>query len=200
MRTNGDGKEPREAGAGAAVDGLGEKLRQLRLERGHSLTRVADATGISSSFLSLVETGRSDLTVARLVRLAAYYGVPVTDLLPEDEDDRPEIVRRKNQRRIPLSSDHMDIWVLVHEGDRAMMPVIGAYEVGGGMREFVSYDSDQFDHVLEGSIRVIFEGEDEIVLCEGDSAYYSAKRPHRYENAGDTPARVFHVRSPAHDA
>ena len=54
--------------------------------------------------------------------------------------------------------------------------------------------------MLEGSIRVIFEGDDEIVLGEGDSAYYSAKRPHRYENAGDTPARVFHVRSPAHDA
>src|SRR5690349_22332197 len=123
MKQNGDGKEPREPGAGAAVDGLGEKLRQLRLQRGHSLTRVADATGISSSFLSLVETGRSDLTVARLVRLAAHYGVPVTDLLPDDEDDRPEIVRRKNQRRIPLSSDHMAIWVLVHEGDRAMMPV-----------------------------------------------------------------------------
>ena len=71
MKSNGDGKEPREAGAGAAVNGLGEKLRQLRLQRGESLTRVADATGMSSSFLSLVETGRSDLTVARLVRLAA---------------------------------------------------------------------------------------------------------------------------------
>jgi len=47
----------------------------------------------------------------------------------------------------------------------------------------------------EGRLRGV-----EIVLCEGDSAYYSAKRPHRYENAGDTPARVFHVRSPAHDA
>ena len=101
MKQNGDSKVPREPSAGAAVDGLGEKLRQLRLERGESLTRVADATGISSSFLSLVETGRSDLTVARLVRLAAHYGVPVTDLLPDEEDDRPEIVRRKNQRRIP---------------------------------------------------------------------------------------------------
>jgi transcriptional regulator with XRE-family HTH domain len=178
------------------VEGLGPRLRSLRRMRSLSLAQVAAATGISSSFLSLVENGKNDLTVARLIRLASYYNVAVTDLLPDVEDDRPEVVRRAHQRRIPSRSEKMDLYLLVHEGSAAMTPVIAIYEVGGGTHEFISYDCDQFDHVLEGSIAVVFEGDEPIVLDEGDSVYYSAKRPHKYKNVGDGRARVMHVRSP----
>jgi transcriptional regulator with XRE-family HTH domain len=178
------------------VEGLGPRLRALRRMRGLSLAQVAAATDISSSFLSLVENGKNDLTVARLIRLASYYSVAVADLLPDVADDRPEVVRRAHQRRIRSRSEKMDLFLLVHKGGGAMTPVIAIYELGGGTHEFISYDCEQFDHVLEGTIAVVFEGDEPIVLCEGDSAYYSAKRPHKYENVGDGPARVIHVRSP----
>jgi transcriptional regulator with XRE-family HTH domain len=178
------------------VDGLGPKLRSLRRERGLALTQVAAATGISSSFLSLVENGKNDLTVARLIRLTSYYGVAVSDLLPEEDDEPAEIVRSGHQPHIPSRSEAMDLYLMAHEGNRAMTPVMATYEVGGGTAEFLSYDSEQWDHVLEGSIALIFEGEEPIVLHAGDSAYYSAKRPHKYKNVGDGPARSLHIRSP----
>jgi XRE family transcriptional regulator, regulator of sulfur utilization len=180
-----------------AVDGLGAKLRSLRRERGLALTQVGAATGISSSFLSLVENGKNDLTVARLVRLVSYYGVAVSDLLPDEVEQPAEILRREHQRHIPSRSEKMDLYLMTHEGNRAMTPVMATYEVGGGTHEFLSYDSEQWDHVLEGTLAVSFEGEEEmIVLNVGDSAYYSAKRPHKYKNIGDVPARALHVRSP----
>jgi mannose-6-phosphate isomerase-like protein (cupin superfamily) len=77
-----------------------------------------------------------------------------------------------------------------------MTPVMATYEVGGGTHDFLSYDSEQWDHVLEGTLVVIFKGEETIVLNAGDSAYYSAKRPHKYKNVGEVPARALHVRSP----
>ena len=178
------------------VDGLGTKLRSLRRARGLSLTSVATATGISSSFLSLVENGKNDLTVARLIRLVAYYGVAVSDLIPDTVEPRPEIVRKEHQRCIPSRSEKIDLYLLAHEGNRAMTPVIISYGVGGGTHEPLSYDSEQFDHVLEGTLALVFEGEEPIILNAGDSAYYSAKRPHKYENVGSGPARAFHVRSP----
>lgn len=178
------------------VEGLGPRLRALRKIRGLSLAQVAAASGISSSFLSLVENGKNDLTVARLIRLASYYGVAVTDLLPDIADDRPEVVRREHQRCIPSRSEKMDLYLLVHEGGTAMTPVIATYGIGGGTHEFISYDCEQFDHVLEGTIAVLFDGDEPILLNEGDSAYYSAKRPHKYRNVGPGPARVFHIRSP----
>ena len=189
--------QPIEADARVpVVEGLGPRLRALRRMRSLSLAQVATASGISSSFLSLVENGKNDLTVARLIRLASYYGVAVTDLLPDVEEDRPEVVRRAHQRRIPSRSEKMDLYLLTHKGGGAMTPVIATYGIGGGTHEPLSYDCEQFDHVLEGAIALIFDGDEPIILDEGDSAYYSAKRPHKYENVGARPARVIHVRSP----
>jgi transcriptional regulator with XRE-family HTH domain len=191
--------EPAGARGGSetpVVDGLGPKLRSLRRERDLSLMQVAAATGISSSFLSLVENGKNDLTVARLIRLVAYYGVTVNDLLPEESDQPPEILRRAHQRRIPSRLEGMDLYLLTHDGDRAMTPVMATYEVGGGTEEFLSYDSEQWDYVLEGTLEVSFDDGEVVALEAGDSAYYSAKRPHKYKNIGDGPARAVHVRSP----
>src|SRR5262249_60611055 len=114
------------------VDGLGPKLRSLRRERSLSLTQVASATGISSSFLSLVENGKNDLTVARLIRLTSYYGVAVSDLLPEDEDEPAEIVRSGHEPHIPSRSEGMDLYLMGHEGDPARTPGVGAHQGGGG--------------------------------------------------------------------
>src|SRR4051812_28348017 len=63
---------PALVGAGAAP--LGAALRGLRRARRLSLQDVAEATAISASFLSLVETGKSDITIGRLVRLVEFYG------------------------------------------------------------------------------------------------------------------------------
>jgi transcriptional regulator with XRE-family HTH domain len=68
---------------------LGRRLKALRLSRGLSLKQVAAATGVSSSFISMVETGRNDLSVGRLVMLADFYGVAVDDILPARRADRP---------------------------------------------------------------------------------------------------------------
>jgi predicted transcriptional regulator len=54
---------------------LGRRLRAFRATRGLSLANLAKKTGISSSFLSLVEQGKSDITITRLLRLAKFYEV-----------------------------------------------------------------------------------------------------------------------------
>ena len=57
--------------------------------------------------------------------------------------------------------------------------------------------ADKFYVIVRGRVEVSSTTAAEpIVLEEGDSAYYSAKRPHKYKNIGDGPARAFHIRSP----
>ena len=55
--------------------GLGSALRAARRRKSLSLSDVAAATGISPSFLSLVENGKSDITIGRLVRLVTFFAI-----------------------------------------------------------------------------------------------------------------------------
>ena len=93
---------------------LGRRLRQLRTTRGLSLAEVAEATGISPSFLSVVENGQSDITVSRLMRLVHWYGVSIADLLQEPDRSPVRVVRAGEQRSLELSDERIRILMIAN--------------------------------------------------------------------------------------
>lgn len=65
---------------------VGERLRNVRLQRGLSLHEVEHTSReeFKSSVLGAYERGERSISVPRLQRLARFYGVPVDHLLPRD--------------------------------------------------------------------------------------------------------------------
>jgi transcriptional regulator with XRE-family HTH domain len=60
---------------------LGKRVRLLRLTREMTQDQLAAASGMSRSFVSLIEHGTHGVDVVRLLRLAAALDVPLVDLL-----------------------------------------------------------------------------------------------------------------------
>jgi transcriptional regulator with XRE-family HTH domain len=77
---------------------VGERLRELRLERNMSLAELADAAELSKGHLSSVEHGLAAITIQTISRLAKGLGVSALYLLtfpPDDERDQvAELVRK----------------------------------------------------------------------------------------------------------
>lgn len=63
----------------------GSKVRALRDERGLSQTKLANASGVTSSYISRIEckAGGSQSDVDTAVKLARALGVPVEALVSE---------------------------------------------------------------------------------------------------------------------
>lgn len=66
---------------------VGERLRSIRQQRGMSLQDVHRATKgeFKAAVLGAYERGERSLSLPRLQRLAACYGVPMNQLLPEED-------------------------------------------------------------------------------------------------------------------
>jgi quercetin dioxygenase-like cupin family protein len=175
---------------------LADALRALRLARGASLVEVAAATDISKSFLSLVENGRSDITIGRLLRLVNYYGADMADLFPQHEPHHPIVVKRGEQREVPSPAEGIRVFLLAPTMERNMAPSLGVIEPGGASAENASHEGEEFLHVLEGLVELSFGDAEPIVLEHGDSAYFKAERPHSYRNIGDDVVRFVTVSSP----
>jgi transcriptional regulator with XRE-family HTH domain len=175
---------------------LGKALKEARLAHGYSLAQVAGATGISKSSLSLIENGRSDLTIGRLVRLADHYGKHVGDLLPARAPTDPIVTRRRERRAIFSRSEQLDVHLLTPDTNRKMMPIVVVFSPGGASADFARHDGEEFIVVLEGRVQLELQGSSPVVLERGDSAYYASHRPHRWSNAGDGLARVLSVSTP----
>ena len=170
---------------------LGVALRQARNERGLSLAQVAEATGVSRSLLSLIETGRSDITVGRLSRLARLYDIRLADLVPEPRHPDPLVVRADDRRAMHYEAEGIDIEILTPEGPHAMQALLTTLSPKAAMKDFVIQPNEIFALVLEGKVRTEFADGREIVLEAGDSAaYVSGDGGHRHMNLSDKTTRM----------
>ncbi|RDI44053.1 helix-turn-helix domain-containing protein [Falsibacillus pallidus] len=59
---------------------LGERLKSLRKSAGLTLAQLKDATGLSVSYLSDLERGRTNPSVKTLNKLASIYKISVSSL------------------------------------------------------------------------------------------------------------------------
>ena len=82
---------------------LGKRLRELRRTGGYRLAQVAEATGISTSFISHIENGKSDITFMRLDRLIVGAQVSEAPGLPGAMTRRFEAFERNPNLEAPIA-------------------------------------------------------------------------------------------------
>jgi transcriptional regulator with XRE-family HTH domain len=82
-------------------DGLGDRIRRYREEKGLSLSELANASGVSKGYLSTLESDGPDKrpSAETLYAIASTLGVAMSDLLGkrliiEPQDDVPQSLRQ----------------------------------------------------------------------------------------------------------
>ena len=175
---------------------IGERLRAIRLLRRRTLKDVAAAAGVSESFVSQLERGRTSASVASLQRLAGALGIEVSDLFASDGLPRPTVLRREAREQILWG--HLGRKALLTPKPFHALEVVAAeFEPGGstGDEPYTHGDSEELLLVVQG--RVHFQlGASVYDLRDGDSVHYRSSTPHRVINPGDEPAEVLFVISP----
>src|ERR1043165_9920857 len=77
------------------IDNLGSRLKDLRLKAGLTLRETARKIGVSPSFVSQIENGKSQPSVATLYTFARLLDVSIDELFdPRSERARPARARR----------------------------------------------------------------------------------------------------------
>ena len=80
------------ADADEVLHSLGTRVKQLRTERGFTLRRLSERSGVSERFLSELEAGRGNISVGRLVELAQALGTQAASLLVVEPQPRARII------------------------------------------------------------------------------------------------------------
>lgn len=175
---------------------LGERLRAIRLLRRLTLREVAESAGVSESFVSQLERGRSSASVATLQRLAVAVGIEVSDLFSGESQSGPRVLRR-HERQL-LEWGHLGRKALLTPKPfHSLEAVAAVFDPGGstGDEPYTHGDSEELLLVLAGRIQLQL-GSELLDLSTGDSVDYRSSTPHRVSNPGDETAEVLFVISP----
>jgi transcriptional regulator with XRE-family HTH domain len=165
------------------LDAVGPRLRALRIERRISLSDLAAVTGISTSTLSRLETGKLRPTLEQLLPLARTYGVALDELVgaPETGDPRVHLqpITRHGSTYLPLTRRL--------GGLQAYKLIIPARD--WPQKEQRSHEGYEWLYVLNGRALLVL-GDREFVLPPGEAAEFDTRVPHWLGNAGNVPTEL----------
>ena len=174
---------------------VGRRVRVAREDLGWTLDRLAEASGVSRRMIVNVEAGRSNASIATLLRLANALGVSLADLVAESVAGSGD-----DAVTVSVAIDREPLWrgelggtaVMVASADTPDMLELWQWRMHPG-EEYVSIPhrpgTRELLHVISGSLRLTVDGV-ERVLRVGDAASFSADVPHAYACAGRTPVRM----------
>jgi transcriptional regulator with XRE-family HTH domain len=187
--------QPAPVEDGAVHVELGERIRSIRRLRRRTLKEIATAAQVSESFLSQLERGRANATIATLQRLSTALGIEVSDLFATDAP-RPRVQRREARDYVAwgkLGSKAL----LTPKPFHSLEVVVARFDAGGstGEEPYTHGDSEELLIVVQGHVQVQL-GAEIHTLHAGDSVHYQSSTPHRVSNDGAETAEVLFVISP----
>src|SRR5882724_10582631 len=89
------------------LEQLGQRVRTMRALRGMSRKVLARVSGISERYIAQLESGKGNVSIVLLRRVAQAMGAPLEDLIPANEasPDWP-VIRDLVRKATPLQIAH----------------------------------------------------------------------------------------------
>lgn len=163
---------------------IGHRLRSAREQRGLTISQVADLTGLTKGFISLVERDKTSASVATLQKICDALTLRLVALF---EPPRTYVSRRDQRRTARFGGTKVSDYVLTPPTDGRMQVLETHIEPGGGgdPNSYRLPVDGEFVVVLDGHLVVEIEGI-VIELAEGDALSFSARDSHRWYNPSTT--------------
>jgi transcriptional regulator with XRE-family HTH domain len=168
---------------------VGSRIRRRRVDRGLTLARVAELSGLNIGYLSQVENDKASPSLETLASLAAALDVPIAWFLL-DTSVAPRLVRASDRpRRRGREGGGL---TQVDGGIARDLAIFEGTMPAGHRTGFHAHPGDEHHVVLSGRIRIT-QGETVVDAGPGDYVLLDGTLPHDAESIGDEPARLLIV-------
>ena len=175
---------------------IGEKLRQLRLQRGLTQEDMADRCELSKGFISQVERNLASPSIATLTDMLECLGSSLSQFFKEDKNEKtvfsPQDMFVKEDDELLRGAT---TWLVPNAQKNSMEPILVEMNEGGESYPLPPHEGEEFGYVLSGAIWLV-TGEKKTRVRTGCSFCIHPRQTHYLVNAGKTRAKVLWVSNP----
>ena len=161
---------------------VANRIMALRVDSGYTQAEMADMTGFSLEDYTMYEEGGADLPFSFIHKCASVFDVEIMELL---EGRTPLLTGYTLTRAGGGQLTSVEPGVLIKNiaplfKDRIADPYFVVYNYNEEQQhtpiEQVTHPGQEFDYVLEGSMKIRIKDNEE-VLHAGDSIFYNSSNP-----------------------
>lgn len=168
---------------------LSQKWKESRLQRGYSLDDVAEATGISVSYLSKIENMQANVSLNVLKTLAEFYGENLLYYVSEPAQES-HLVKKHTGEVFSAGISGVSIESLVSLKNSHFSNMLYTVDPGCGRNRPSSHHGDEFVYVLSGKVRFWIGDGNEYTLTKGDALTFHSMEAHAWCNVGSSQATI----------
>ena len=174
---------------------FGERLREMRMKRGWTLEAVACRSGLSAAFLSRLESGGRQASIAAALTLSRVFDVSLASLFESHASAAPCVIVRAEEA--PVKNVNGLRYTTLSNAGRFfnLQPIKVTVPVSRAGDEHYRHDGEEWIYVLYGALTLSLAG-NRYELKSGDAAHFDSRLPHRLIASGKKDAEVLLVASP----
>jgi len=173
---------------------VGPQIKRLRLDRGLTLSQVAESSGLNVGYLSQIENDKALPSLEALSAIGSSLDVPIAWFLTQSSDP-PRVVRAADRRvwAGPYGGQVEEI----DGGESRDLRIVHATMPAGIGTGLHSHAGEEHHLLVSGRLR-IRQGEHEFEVGPGDYFVWDATVPHDAEVLGDEPATLLIINRRTH--
>ncbi len=175
---------------------IARKIRQIRLHNKLTLEKLAQRTGFTKSYLSMVESGKKSPPIATLSKIARALNVDIPAFFEQKKPEDHIILVRKEDRKVVVRDGTIFGYryesIAPTKRQKKMEPFVITLPSKSKEGDRFDHEGEELLYVLEGKTN-FFYGEKKYLLREGDCVYFDSSIPHRGEGVGKKPAKALVV-------
>ena len=174
---------------------FGARLRELRRQRGWTLEELACRSGLSKAFMSRLESGDRQASIAAVLTLSRVFDVSLASLFESPLAMDPCVIIR-GQDAVEKKVNGLK-YVPVSNAGRFfnLQPIKVKVPVLRPGHEHYRHAGEEWIYVLSGALTLSLAGKT-YDLAPGDAAHFDSRLPHRLMARGGKDAEVLLVASP----
>ena len=174
---------------------FGANLKQHRLRKGWTLDDLARRSGLSKPFISRLESGDRQASIAAVLTLSQVFGVSLASMFEPQISLDPCLIVRKSETSA-LSANGLTYVPLSFAGHLFnLRPIRVTVSLKRTGTEHYHHDGEEWIYVLSGQITLSLAGET-YDLETGDAIHFDSRLPHRVMARGKVAPEILLVASP----
>jgi transcriptional regulator with XRE-family HTH domain len=175
---------------------VAERIKELREISGISASKLALDLGVSPDVVIQYESGSVDIPVGFLYEFAHKFSIELSALLTGEnprlhvycvvrKDKGLSVERRKQYKYESLAANFInkkaEPFIVRIDPETELAPM-----------EFNSHPGQEFNYIIEGTMKIIVDAH-EIILNTGDSIYYDSSWKHAMKAMNQKPVKMLAV-------
>jgi transcriptional regulator with XRE-family HTH domain len=191
-------KGPAAIKAKELYEGIGDRMRTLRKQRGFSLNELARRTGFAKSYLSQIETLKREPPISTLTKIAYVLGVDIFFLISGEirrsDEQFITLVKESERTAIPRPAGS-PAYIYEPINDKKIDRLMDGYIVTVGPEfplEPLVHEGQELTYVLDGRHEFVYDGKT-YLLEKGDCYCFESMKPHYARSLGDQPTKLLVV-------